>query len=222
MTTQDTASAPASAVEDFLNRPLTPGQRVQHVLHKQPALSPAIVLVLSCVIFSLLTSKFYTLTNISFILQQVAVVGALAVGQTLIILTAGVDLSIGAVVVLSSVVMAKLALNSGVPGLIALLIGAAVALACQLLNGLLVTRVKLPPFIVTLGTLSIFTALTLHLRQGQHVHLELQLPAVDAGHRVVRQPADHRRRLPHAGAVRRLRLRAALHGMGATCVRSGR
>jgi fructose transport system permease protein len=164
--TTDTASAPASAVEDFLNRPLTLGQRLQHLLHKQPALSPAIVLVLSCVIFSLLSSKFYALTNISFILQQVAVVGALAVGQTLIILTAGVDLSIGAVVVLSSVVMAKLALNNGVPGLIALLIGAAVALGCQFLNGILVTRVKLPPFIVTLGTLSIFTALTLVYAKG--------------------------------------------------------
>ena len=164
--TTHTETAPASAVEEFLNRPPTVAQRVQHILHKQPALSPAIVLVLSCVIFSLLTSKFYTLTNVSFILQQVAVVGALAVGQTLIILTAGVDLSIGAVVVLSSVVMAKLALNSGVPGLIALLIGAVIAVACQFLNGVLVTRVRLPPFIVTLGTLSIFTAVTLVYAKG--------------------------------------------------------
>ena len=58
-------------------------------------------------------------------------------------------------------VMANLAANNGVPGLLALLIGIAVGTACGLLNGLLVTRLKLPPFIVTLGTLSIFTAIGL-------------------------------------------------------------
>ena len=56
-------TAPPSAVDEFLNRPVTLGQRVQHVLHKQPALSPAIVLVLSCLIFSLLSSRFYTPDN---------------------------------------------------------------------------------------------------------------------------------------------------------------
>jgi fructose transport system permease protein len=167
MTTQVGTEPTTAAVEEFLNRPVSLGQRVQHVLHKQPALSPAIVLVLACIIFSLLSDRFYTLTNVSFILQQVAVVGSLAVGQTLIILTAGIDLSIGALMVLSSVVMAKLALDNGVPGLLALLIGVLVALVGGTVNGLLVTRVKLPPFIVTLGTLSIFTAITLIYAKGQ-------------------------------------------------------
>jgi fructose transport system permease protein len=167
MTTQVGTESTTAAVEEFLNRPVTVGQRVQHILHRQPALSPAIVLVLACIIFSLLSSRFYTLTNISVLLQQVAVVGSLAVGQTLIVLTAGIDLSIGAVMVLSSVVMTKLALDHGVPGLIALLIGVVIALVGETLNGLLVTRVKLPPFIVTLGTLSIFTAITLIYAKGQ-------------------------------------------------------
>jgi fructose transport system permease protein len=160
-----------SAVEEFLNRPVTVGQRVQGVLHAQPALSPAVVLVLAGVVFALLNSRFYALQNLSLVLQQVAVVGSLAVGQTLIILTAGVDLSIGAVLVLSSLVMSKLVFDQGVPGPIALLIGAAVAVAAQTLNGLLVTRIKLPPFIVTLGTLSIFTAITLIYAQGQTIQL---------------------------------------------------
>jgi fructose transport system permease protein len=158
--------ATTTAVEEFLNRPTTPAQRVQNILHRQPALSPAIVLVLACIVFSLLSNRFYTLTNISVILQQVAVVGSLAVGQTLIILTAGIDLSIGAVAVLSAVVMSKLALENGVPGLLALIIGVAVAIVAGALNGFLVTRVKLPPFIVTLGTLSIFTAITLIYAKG--------------------------------------------------------
>ncbi|MDX6227067.1 MAG: fructose transport system permease protein [Frankiales bacterium] len=163
--------ATTAAVEEFLNRPVTLGQRVQQVLHKQPALSPAIVLVLAGIVFSLLSSRFYALTNLSLVLQQVAVVGSIAVGQTLIILTAGIDLSIGAVLVLSSLVMSKIVFDQGVPGPIALLTGAAIAIAAQTLNGLLVTRIKLPPFIVTLGTLSIFTAITLIYAKGQTVQL---------------------------------------------------
>jgi fructose transport system permease protein len=163
--------ATTTAVEEFLNRPTTPAQRVQNILHAQPALSPALVLVLACIVFSLLSNRFYTLTNVSVLLQQTAVIGSLAVGQTLIILTAGIDLSIGAVAVLSAVVMSKLALNSGVPGLLALIIGIAVAVAAGALNGFLVTRVNLPPFIVTLGTLSIFTAITLIYAKGETFQL---------------------------------------------------
>lgn len=158
MTTHvDKEPAPASAVE-LLNRPATLNQRIHTVLHRQPALSPAIVLVLAGLVFGLLNSRFYHLENLSLIAQQVAVVGALAAGQTLVILTAGIDLSIGAVLVLSSLVMSKLVADHGVPGVLALLIGAVIAVAAQAVNGLLVTRIKLPPFIVTLGTLSIFTA----------------------------------------------------------------
>jgi fructose transport system permease protein len=165
----ETVSAPAA--EEFLNRPITVGQRVHSVLHRQPALSPAIVLVLAGIVFSLLSSRFYTAQNLSLVAQQVAVIGSLAVGQTLIILTAGIDLSIGAVMVLASLVMSKLVFDSHVPGVLALLIGAIVAVAAQAVNGLLVTRIKLPPFIVTLGTLSTFTAVTLIYAKGQTVAL---------------------------------------------------
>jgi fructose transport system permease protein len=101
----------------------------------------------------------------------VAPVGAVAVGQTLVILTAGIDLSIGAVMVLTSLVMAKLASDSGVSSPLALLIGLLVATVAGAVNGVLVTRIKLPPFIVTLGTLSIFTAITLIYAQGQTISL---------------------------------------------------
>jgi len=163
-------AAPVTA-EDLRNRPATPAQRVHAVLHRQPALSPAIVLVLAGVVFALSNSRFYQPENLSLVAQQAAVVGSLAVGQTLVILTAGIDLSIGAVMVLSSLVMAKLALDNGVPGAFALPAGVLVAFAAQAVNGLLVTRIKLPPFIVTLGTLSIFTAITLIYAQGQTVIL---------------------------------------------------
>jgi fructose transport system permease protein len=168
--TADDGAAPAS-VEDFLNRPPTAAQHVHSVLHRQPALSPAIVLVIAGVAFSLTSSHFYQLVNLSLVFQQVAVVGSLAVGQTLIILTAGIDLSIGAVMVLASLVMSMLSNDDHVPGVLALLIGAAVAIAGETVNGFLVTRIKLPPFIVTLGMLSIFTAISLIYAQGQTILL---------------------------------------------------
>jgi fructose transport system permease protein len=97
------------------------------------------------------------------------VVGTLGIAQTLIILTAGIDLSVGAIMVLSSIVMAKLSADSGVPGLLALLIGFGVGTACGLVNGMLVTRLKLPPFIVTLGTLNVFFALNLYYSKSETV-----------------------------------------------------
>jgi fructose transport system permease protein len=168
-TTDDGAAS--AALEEFLNRPPSVGQRVHSVLHKQPALSPAIVLVIACVGFSLTSSHFYQLQNLSLVFQQAAAVGTLAAGQTLIILTAGIDLSIGAIMVLSSLVMATLSYQQHVPGLLALLIGVAIAIAAQAVNGFLVTQIKLPPFIVTLGTLSVFTAITLIYAQGQTIQL---------------------------------------------------
>ena len=171
MTTATDDGAASAALEEFLNRRPSVGQRVHSVLHSQPALSPAIVLVLACVGFSLTSSHFYQLQNLSLVAQQVAVVGSLAAGQTLIILTAGIDLSIGAIMVLSSLVMATLSYQQHVPGPLALLIGVAIAIAAQFVNGLLVTRIKLPPFIVTLGMLSVFTAISLIYAQGQTIQL---------------------------------------------------
>ncbi len=147
------------------------GRRIHDLLHRYPALSPLIVLVLACIVFGFANNRFLAPANLSIVFQQVGYVGVLAVGQTLIILTAGIDLSVGAVMVLASLVMAKLASSSGFPGIVALLIGIAVAVLAAFVNGILVTRFRLPPFIVTLGTLSIFTAITLIYAQGQTISL---------------------------------------------------
>jgi fructose transport system permease protein len=139
----------------------SPLTRLQHLLHAQATIGPAVVLLVAVVVFALLSPRFLTPGNISLVLQQVAVIGTLAVGQTIVILTAGIDLSCGAIMVLTSIVMAKVAADTGLPGLLALLLGFVVGTLCGLLNGLLVTRLKLPPFIVTLGTLNVFFALNL-------------------------------------------------------------
>ena len=123
-------------------------------------LGPFIALVLACAFFSVMTERFFSAENLSLILQQVMVVGVIAIGQTLIILTAGIDLSCGMVMALGSVVMTKFAVELGLPTPIAVLCGIAVTALFGLLNGLLVTKIKLPPFIVTLGTFNIAFAIT--------------------------------------------------------------
>jgi fructose transport system permease protein len=143
--------------------------RIHDVLHSNATLGPLFVLVLAVVIFSLTADRFLEPGNLSLIVQQVMVVGTLGIAQTLIILTAGIDLSVGAIMVLSSIIMAKLSAESGVPGLLALLIGFGIGTLCGLLNGALVTRLRLPPFIVTLGTLNIFFALNLYISKSETI-----------------------------------------------------
>lgn len=167
------ASPPANtAAEQFAKRRRSPAQRVQHLLHAYPAISPLLVLVVSFLVFTYLNPNFGTLRTQSLILQQVAVVGALAIGQTLIILTAGIDLSVGAIAILGMLVSAKLSADSGLPGPLAVLVGIAIGTLAGAVNGLLVTRLKLPPFIVTLGTLSVFTAMALLYSGGQSVQAD--------------------------------------------------
>jgi fructose transport system permease protein len=143
--------------------------RIHDILHRNATLGPLFVLLLAVIIFSVNADRFLEPANLSLIVQQVMVVGTLGIAQTLIILTAGIDLSVGAIMVLSSIVMAKLSADQGVPGLLALLIGFGVGTACGMLNGLLVTRLRLPPFIVTLGTLNVFFALNLWYSKSETV-----------------------------------------------------
>jgi fructose transport system permease protein len=164
-----TGNVPAhDLAEEFLDRS-TPLSRLRNILHRYPAISPAVVLVLAIIVFGLINPRFLYPANLSLITQQVAVVGTLALAQTLIILTAGIDLSIGAAMILSSMVVAQTASSNGVPGELALVLGLFVGLAAGALNGFLVTRLRLPPFIVTLGTLNIFIALTLLYSHGATV-----------------------------------------------------
>ncbi|MGH3615890.1 MAG: ABC transporter permease [Pseudonocardia sp.] len=134
-------------------------QRVQHVLHARPTLGPLAVLVVAMLAFSVLSDRFLSAANLGLVLQQVTVIAVLALGQTLVILTAGVDLSVGAIAVFSSILMAAVATELGVPGALALLVGFLLGAGMGAINGLLVTRLSLPPFIVTLATLSIFFSL---------------------------------------------------------------
>ncbi|HEY4192535.1 MAG TPA: ABC transporter permease [Mesorhizobium sp.] len=134
-------------------------EKMQHFLHASPAAVPLIVLVFSLVAFAaIIGGKFFSAFSLTLILQQVAVVGIIGAAQTLVILTAGIDLSVGAIMVLSSVVMGQFTFRYGLPVPVAVLCGFGVGALCGWLNGFLVARMKLPPFIVTLGTWQIVLA----------------------------------------------------------------
>ena len=132
---------------------------IQHILHTNPSLVPLIVLVAAIIIFGiLLGSKFFSPFALTLILQQVQIVGIVAAAQSLVILTAGIDLSVGAIMVFSSVIMGQFTFRYGLPPTVAIVCGLAVGAAIGAINGFLVSRVKLPPFIVTLGMWQIVLA----------------------------------------------------------------
>jgi fructose transport system permease protein len=116
--------------------------------------------------------RFHQPSTIGIMLQQTAVLATLAIGQTLIILTAGIDLAVGAAMLLTHLVVAKIAVDQGVPALPALLIGAAVGMLLGLFHGGLVTKIGLPPFIVTLGTFFIFNSTALVYSEAQTISKE--------------------------------------------------
>lgn len=133
--------------------------RIQHALHSNPASVPLIVLVLSLAVFGvLLGSRFFSAFTLTLILQQVAIVGIVGAAQTLVVLTAGIELSVGAIMVLSSVVMGQVAFRYGLPAPVAIFAGFSVGALCGAINGFLISYVRLPPFIVTLGTWQVFLA----------------------------------------------------------------
>jgi fructose transport system permease protein len=172
MSTQDT---PTKTISDF-EATLTKAEAVvatferddksfipvlRGYLRNYPTLIPALVLLISLIGFSIIAPRFLGIGALSTVLKQVTVTGFVALAQTLVILTAGIDLSVGAILVVSSLVMGNLAVLAGLPVALAIVVGVFVGGVMGFVNGVLVARMKLPPFIVTLGTLSIFNALKL-------------------------------------------------------------
>jgi len=135
-------------------------ERRRHTAERIAQLGPLIALLLISAYFAVATDQFLSGDNFSLIFQQVMVIGTLAIGQTLIILTAGIDLSCGTVRAFGSIVMTKMAVDNNVPPALAVLLGILTCAAFGFINGGLVTALRLPPFIVTLGTLNIALALT--------------------------------------------------------------
>ena len=123
------------------------------------------VTILMAIVISMLSPHFLTVGNLTNLLKQVAIVAVLAGGQTLVILSGGIDLSIGSVLALSAVTIGFL-IENGFPPLLATLAGIAVGTLCGLINGIVITRGRIPPFIATLGMMGIARGLALVITKG--------------------------------------------------------
>jgi fructose transport system permease protein len=130
-----------------------------------PTFGPLIVLIIFCGVFSLTTRTFLAAGNLSLVVQQSVIVGTLAIGQTMIILTAGIDLANGGIAVLGTIIAGRLVAEHQNPPL-SLFFALVLCTCFGLAAGLLVSRLMLPPFIVTLGLLGIITAITRLVAQG--------------------------------------------------------
>ncbi len=155
--------------------------RVRGFLRNYPTAIPIIILIASILAFGLIAHNFLLPSTLSTILKQVTVIGIVAIAQTIIILTAGIDLSVGLILVLSAMVMGRFSTLYGMPTFLAIPLGVAIGTLMGTFNGLLVTKARIPPFIVTLGTLYIFKAINLWYTGSESVRnadLEEKAPSL--------------------------------------------
>ena len=121
-----------------------------------------------CVVLWALTPHFLTVSNLLNVAEQAAIIAVVAVGMTFVIITGGIDLSVGSVLAFAGVVMAS-ALHAGAPVPLALAVALGTGLFCGLLNGALITVGRLPPFIATLGMMSVARGTALMFTEGRPV-----------------------------------------------------
>ena len=129
-----------------------------------------IILVALIIFFAFSSQGFFQVKNLYNILQQVAIIGIITIAQAYVIITAGIDLSQGAIIGLTTVVAGMGMVNLGLPIWICIVMGLCVGLGIGIVNGVLVAHLGLPSFIVTLGTMTIFTAVALLLTGGSDVY----------------------------------------------------
>lgn len=130
---------------------------------------PFIGLVVLCIALFIATPYFLTVNNLLNVLDQVTILGILAVGMTFVIVTAGIDLSVGSVLALSTMVLGWTSHDGGWPLWLSIIAAVVVGGLCGLASGLGITMTKLPPFIATLAMLSIARGLANVITDGQQI-----------------------------------------------------
>ena len=132
-------------------------------------LLPFLSLIVLFIALSIASPYFLTANNLASVARQTAVFNTMALGMTIIIISGGIDLSVGSILGLSGLV-GTMALERGYSIPLGILVGLGVGTLCGFANGLMVTRLRIPPFVVTLGTLGIFRGLALIFSNGLPVH----------------------------------------------------
>lgn len=140
----------------------------QNVQKEVESIYTILALVLMTIILAFMHPAFLTSRNLSNIFLQSSINGILAIGVTFVIITAGIDLSVGSILALSGVVTGN-AISAGYPIAIAIILGLIVGAICGLFNGFVITKFNMPPFIVTLGMMSIARGLALYITNGGQV-----------------------------------------------------
>jgi len=128
----------------------------------------ALSFLLLCLGLTLLSDRFLTVGNLVNVLRQSTINGVIAIGMTFVILTAGIDLSVGSILALSGVVTASM-LQNGFPVPLAVLLGLGLGALLGLVNGVIITRAKVPPFVATLGMMTIARGLALTYTGGRPI-----------------------------------------------------
>jgi ribose transport system permease protein len=132
-------------------------------------LLPFLSLAILFIALSIASPYFLTANNLASVARQTAVFNTMALGMTIVIVAGGIDLSVGSILGLSGLV-GTMALEAGYPIFVGVLVGIAVGTVCGFLNGLMITRLRINAFIVTLGTLGIYRGVALIISNGLPVH----------------------------------------------------
>ena len=157
---------------------MTADFRVSRLFRSQPSIILLVIVVLAVAI-SLFNPVFLSVANLSIVLQQSSVTGIATMCMVLLMISGGLDFSIGSIISLSCVVMAKLIeLKYGVG--LTIVVGLGVATLCGLLNGFIVAKSRCPPIIITLGMLYIYYRIALNIAQGRFLNLMGKFEALGA------------------------------------------
>src|SRR5262245_46874392 len=143
--------------------------RIPGVFAMIQRLLPFLSLIILFVGLSIASPHFLTQTNLSSVVRQTAVINIMALGMTMIIIAGGIDLSVGAILAMGGL-LGTMSMEKGASIPVGVMIGILTGLACGVLTGSLTTKLKIAPFIVTLGTLGIFRGVTLIISNGLPVH----------------------------------------------------
>ncbi|MDC3423277.1 ribose ABC transporter permease [Aquibacillus sp. 3ASR75-11] len=140
----------------------------QFVFHNLAKIGPLVGLIFIAIILGILSENFFTLSNILNLFRQVSVNALIAFGMTFVILTAGIDLSVGSILALGSALTAGL-LTSGMDPVLAVVVGLLIGFVLGAVNGLIITKGKVAPFIATLATMTVYRGATLVYTDGRPI-----------------------------------------------------
>ena len=156
-------------VTDAANPSRDGARGMSRLLSFRGATGPLIGLILLCVVLSLATDRFLSVRNFLNILDQITVIGIMAVGMTFVILTGGIDLAVGSVLALAMMVMGYLANDWGIPMMPAVILALVVSAGTGVVSGLLITAFNVPAFIATLAMMSVARGLANMITDGQQI-----------------------------------------------------